>query len=338
MIKKISLLALSLVLVLVLALSACGVKDSMQNAISDALTGESTSGTGAHTNEADNSSSSNGSDSNPGTGRVTLSNATDQWPSGVYNAYGIPEYKAGKVIYAYPEDESGNVFIQTTREDLLAYIDGLLAKGFRMSEGDYERMQERSWESFEIYFPDYGGAYAIEGNFSFENDGKGNSSTLYDDDGNEEAFYYNLSLYMANHGLPEGWTRKDLLSAIGISDDVLIFPGANKSVGSIDVTFSMADPVNIMFEIDFTFDYNLTKAFWTPYTLKLAQAFIDASDDGKILETFTQEPIDLAAKQEDGVPGFLYNYNGKMFMVQMAGESGYGEGLTIIVQQLQVNE
>jgi len=332
--KKIGFIALTLVLVL--ALSACGIKDGVQNAISDALSGESSSDTGDHSDDADKDADSNSSSSNP-IGKITLSNATDKWPSGVYNAYSIPEYKAGKVVYTYPEDEAGSVFIETTREDMLAYIDGLLAKGFRMSEGDYERMQERSWESFEIFFPDYGGAFGIEGHFSFENDGKGTSTWTYDDDGNDVEFYYNFSLHMAQHGSPEGWTRKDLLAAVGISDDALIFSGADKSVGSIDVTFSMTDPVYIMFEIDFTFDYNLTREFWVPYTLKLAQAFIDASDDGKIVETFTQEPIDLATKQEDGVPGFLYTHGGKTFMVQLAGETGYGEELTIVVQQLQVN-
>jgi len=112
-------------------------------------------------------------------------------------------------------------------------------------------------------------------------------------------------------------------------------PDASKVVGSVDTLFMTEDPLYYMFEVDFHFDYNLTIEYIRAYSVKLAEAFIKASDDGQILELFTQSPIDPSAKLDTGIPSFLYNYGGKMHMVMISGESGFGQGITIVVQQVQ---
>ena len=310
-----------------------GLLGGDESGLLEGMLGEG-SGSSGSDSATGNSNSSGGSDN--GFGTVKLSKATDKWPSGVYDAYGVPEFKAGKVSFTYPEDESGAVYMQCTREDMLAYVDALLAKGFRISDIDYECMQERTWESFEIYFPTPGGEFSIDGYFTYENEGKGNTEYGWQEDEEEDfEFTFNFRMYIAQRGKPEGWTKKGLLEKIGISDDVIMVPDASKVVGSVDTLFMTEDPLYYMFEVDFHFDYNLTIEYIRAYSVKLAEAFIKASDDGQILELFTQSPIDPSAKLDTGIPSFLYNYGGKMHMVMISGESGFGQGITIVVQQVQ---
>ena len=42
-----------------------------------------------------------------------VTNETNKWPSGVYDVYGIPKCTSGKLVYAMPNSEVGEVFAIT---------------------------------------------------------------------------------------------------------------------------------------------------------------------------------------------------------------------------------
>jgi hypothetical protein len=309
------LIALALTLVLALSLAACG---------------------GSGNNNSDNSdNSSEASDA----GQIQTSSATDRWPSGVYGALGIPEYTAGRVVYAYPDDESGHVYIhETTREDLLAYVEELRAKGFRLSENAQERLENRSWESEEIYFPEPGNRYHLDLYFTFENDGAGSTEyfLLDEDDEEETEISFNVRFYLYDHGSTDGWgwNQTGLLEDYGIPDSAIMIENADQIVEEVE---SSGVPMMGGIGIDFVHDFELTAELWRPWEIRLLEACIAASDDGQALGTFTQEPIDVeAARASDyGLGGWLYNYNGSTYMVQLFAEAGYGETLSVMIQRLQ---
>lgn len=266
---------------------------------------------------------------------IRTSDKTDVWPAGVYDALGVPEYTEGEIVYAYPNDEEGHVFINTTREELIAYVDELLAQGFHMADYNYENLQSHSWESFNLYFPEAGGEYSLYCYYSWENDGTGSSELIWDENSGEEfEIHYNVMMDLYRHGYPQGWNCEGGLESVGISDDKLKIENADKIVESVESISYGMDMVYVGMGIDFAFDYNLTPDFWRPFQSKLAQACADAADDGKIVD-YSGEAIDISAVAEEGLSGWLYTYDGKLLMVQVFCESGYGEAITIMIQQME---
>lgn len=280
----------------------------------------------------------NGSPAGNNGGTTKLSSATDKWPSGVYNPLGVPEYKAGKLVYAYPNDEGGNVFYNTTREEVIAYIDSLKEKGFHMYENNYESLKTKSWESFEVYFPNPGGKYALSVIYSWENDGKGNNTELYEEDSGEVfTIDYNLCISLINHGAPEGWNTKNLLTSVGLTDDMLMIENANKIISGVnksDMMSVMAASKGYLYAgmgIGFAFDYNLTKEFLIDYELKLLDACKSISDDGKVTGIFGD--LNMEEIKTKGCSAWIYNYNGKKLSVQIFAETGYDAGISVIIME-----
>lgn len=263
-------------------------------------------------------------------GEIQLSNRTDAWPSGVYNAMGVPEFTAAEVVYAYPEDETGYVCLNASREELIAYVDDLLSQGFHMADYNYENLQSHTWESFSLYFPNPGGQYSLECYYSWENDGAGTESYAYDEDYNEFSYTYNVRFCLENHGTAEGFTENGYLESAGIPDEALRLENADTIVASTGGGAYATDMLNVNFSIEFVFDYNLTHEFWRPYTANIIQACIDASDDGKALDIWG-EPIDLKTAEEEGCASWTYLYNGKLLVAQVFCESGYGESYNLMI-------
>lgn len=85
--------------------------------------------------------------------------ADGKWPASVYDKYGIDEIKTnGKLVYtAFATDGSNQyeVFYKgVTKDEVLAYVNALKAKGFRISARDQKILEERSWEHVTLYQAD----------------------------------------------------------------------------------------------------------------------------------------------------------------------------------------
>jgi hypothetical protein len=226
----------------------------------------------------------------------------------------------------------------TTREAFLAYMSELKEHGFRWSDNAQERMENRTWESEDIFFPEPGNRYSLSLYFSFENDGAGASEYMpVDGDGEEGTeVFYNLRFSLSDHGNPSdwGWNKTGLLADYGIPDEAIMIENADQIVEEVE---SSDIPLVGGMGIQFVHDFELTADIWRPWEIRLLEACIEASDDGQVLNSFSQEPIDVEeAKAGDyGLGGWLYTYKGKTYMFQIFAESGYGEGISVMIQQIQ---
>lgn len=110
-----------------------------------------------------------------------------QWPAVVYDQYGIPEPKtAGKIVFTQFGDEGSYqyevCYKNVTREELLAWTNGLKAKGFRMEERDQERLDKSAYDyDVMIYQPEEGKDKCLRVAFDFKD---GMSFEYYADDPN----------------------------------------------------------------------------------------------------------------------------------------------------------
>jgi hypothetical protein len=329
-------IATLLVLLLAVTLTACGsLEDMVKGAVQEAITGSEASDEPADEPE----DRTERADEPQGEAEIQTSDATDKWPAGVYDAIGFPAYEAGKIAFSYPGDESGGVYIaDTTREDILAFLEQLRAAGFRWSDSDQERAAESSWNDVEIFFPEPGNRYSVNLQYSFENDGAGTSAYVYlDENASEETeIFYNVYFYIENHGDPSNWSwnQTGLLEAYGIPDEAIMIDNADQIVEEVN-----NDDMAMMggITIEFVHDFELTAEVWRPWAIRLLEACVAASDNGQVLDTWTQEPLDIeAAKSGDNtLSSFLYPDQGKTYMMQLFSESGYGESITVMFQQVQ---
>lgn len=262
---------------------------------------------------------------------VKLSSATDKWPVGVYSPFGIPEYTAGSIVYSVPNDERGEVYINTTREEMISYIDGLIEKGFHMNERTYEDLKTRKWESFQIYFPKHGGKYALYCSYNWENEGKGSNVELYDEN-KDDYFYIDYNLYFSIYesSQPEGWNKKDILTYAGLTDDMIMIEDAQNIVDEITTSY-YGNTTTKGIDINFAFDYNLTMDFVIEYENKLVNACKSMADDGKVMGLFGE--LNMDEVKEKGCSAWTYTYQGKKLSAQILCDTGYGEKLFFVIQE-----
>ncbi|MDR1728007.1 MAG: hypothetical protein LBT74_08845 [Acidobacteriota bacterium] len=268
---------------------------------------------------------------------VVTSNKTDEWPGGVYDAYGIPEYKAGKVVFANPGDRQGGVYIQTTREDLLGYVGQLQGKGFRVKDAYLEALAGKRWENFEVFFPRPGGQYALSLGFSFDDGGKGYSEMFYDEGSGEERWIdFNLSLHLVRHGAPAGVKKADLLTELGIPDSATI-PGDAAMIDELETAGNLATGGQVAYSFEYAFDYELTLDAQKAYADRLIDACAAASDDGKlILSGFGGgEAVSAAVAKEKAATTWAYAHKGRRCVIHVTGEGGYGGKIDVRAQAAQ---
>ena len=280
--------------------------------------------------------SDGGSDDGSNGAGAKTSDSTDQWPSGVYEAYGIPQFKAGKIVYAIPDDPAGSVMFNASREELTAYIDSLLEKDFHMADNRYEEMKEASWGSFDVYFPKPGGAYSLSCIFSWENGGKGTSTTVYDEDeeDGESEVNYNVSFCIGNHGTPEGWNQKDIFKEAGLSDKEIIPENADVLISNVDQLVSFPTPLYILADINYAFDVLVDTEIAYDFESRLLQACIDASDDGKALD-LNGNTLNPEKVKKEGCTYWTYTYKKKPLTILFNNKMGYGGSLALSVTEIK---
>ena len=158
MVKRVFYLCLALILVL--ALAACGGKSG------------DTAGSGGSGSAASSAPAASGGKLEDG-----------KWPTSIYSAYGVEELStSGRVVYTELWDEGSYQYAVyyngVTREELNAWVDKLLDKGFRMDERHRERLSS-TWDyDIMLYMPQEKSPYRLRLAFDF---GSGMSFEYYDD-------------------------------------------------------------------------------------------------------------------------------------------------------------
>ena len=85
--------------------------------------------------------------------------ADGKWPASVYDKYGIDEIKTnGKLVFTnFGTDGSSQYEVYykgVTKDEVLAYVNSLKAKGFRISARDQDILENRTWEHVILYQAD----------------------------------------------------------------------------------------------------------------------------------------------------------------------------------------
>lgn len=110
-----------------------------------------------------------------------------QWPAAVYDKYGIAEPKtAGKIVFTQFEGDGSYqyevCYKDVTREELLAWVDGLKQKGFRLESRDQERLEKSAYDyDVMLYQPEDGKDMCMRIAFDFKD---GMSFEYYADEPN----------------------------------------------------------------------------------------------------------------------------------------------------------
>lgn len=142
---------------------------------------------------------------------VSVTNESNKWPSGVYDVYGIPKCTSGKLVYAMPNSEVGEVFIKGTPNDLKAYVNKLIDAGFRMNSNHLAIInkvpKDLNMET-KIYSPNVGDGYVLNIVYTNKDNGKGVDALIKADPekGIEKdvEFLYNLYIKVE----PKAYSKK----------------------------------------------------------------------------------------------------------------------------------
>lgn len=131
---------------------------------------------------------SGGSSSSSDSGSSNSSSLVDgKWPTAIYDKYGIDELKTnGKIVFTQFFNEGSYqyevYFKDVTREELLAWVESLKAKGFRISDRDQEAIEKSSWDhDIMIYQPEEKKDMRMRLSYDFKN---GMSFEYYGDEPN----------------------------------------------------------------------------------------------------------------------------------------------------------
>jgi hypothetical protein len=233
-------------------------------------------------------------------------------------------------VYATPESEEGSVYLKTTREEMLAYIEQLKSAGFRPESTLEQNLTDhQTWSNFTMYFPKSGGKYALEIGYWFDNDGEGISEEFYMSEEDEEPtkLFFNLSIRLSDHGMGDSITQKDLLTSIGLPDSAVI----PKGTVSMDAEMANPAPAFYIYSFEPAFDFEITKEYFHEYANGLIDACAAAAEGG-MLKGLGKEADAATAKAEEW-SSWQYSYQGKNYMIMLTSEEGFESEINVMVQE-----
>lgn len=274
------------------------------------------------------------------TKKVNVSSDHTKWPVGVYDVYGIPEYTAGTLVFAAPNDELGRVYYSTTFNELKNYINLLLDKGFRISEEDKDDLDNYDpTDPFlygglngTIYAPEKNAGFVLNYGFSEES----TTQTMYSYEYDMETFEngsdsvvapFNMSLYIELKENSKKETDKDLFVKYGVTDEYAIpkfdynfFKKQEEDDENYDVAV-----------VYFGYDSAITTEDAVSYMIQLQKACKAIADDGKLYDSRNEKEIEIV---EEGVDSaFTYIYQGTVYRVMIEKNSNIGESSAVVFEK-----
>ena len=277
-----------------------------------------------------NKSAAEGDSTESATGGGSL--VDGKWPAAIYDKYGISEIPTkGKIVYTdFASDGSYQYLVaykNVTKEEVLAWVNSLKEKGFRISARDDERLAKKSYDhDIMIYQPEE--AKDMRMRLSF--DWKENMSFEYYTDEPNPAFE------VVTH---EG--EGDTGQFIEYNFQVTLNPidNAPKSEGSIEALgltasdFQGVDHLNRIILKDhatrpaiglgFYGDHVLTEADLKSLHEKVADVL--AAKGAKFSNTLSGKELTAEQLKTDGVRSYTLELNGKKFMMMAMSESTVGD-------------
>ena len=260
------------------------------------------------------------------------------WPKSVYDGYGIPEISTnGKIVYYERGDSSYQYeayYADVTREELKAWTDTLLSKGFRATDLTLSRLDNTYDYEQTFYMPGEGNEFRLKFAFDFgepmdfeyygeESEHPGVVLTEREEYG-EVNYYvvYNFKVWLNPMKTESSFTGSN--SVFGFSADELKFSSSLRSVtvsdGGVNFYF-YSDHLTTAEEIDL-----------------LRTSFIDKlAEKGVTFEhTFGGEKTAEELKEE-GIGSYVAIKGENKYQVMVNPDSSYGDfgdGYYLIFQKV----
>lgn len=267
---------------------------------------------------------------------VVTSGEYKKWPSGVYNAYGIPEYTYGEVVFAEPYSENGSVHLNTTITELRSYVNLLITKDFKINEENLTSLKEYNPNpdsEYElekelrgtIYAPKEGAGYTISYAYRAKPYEGMIPANSFENITEDYEYEYNCSLYINIEEYPEENIESDLLTKYGLSNEEIlptfkIYEAEKNDSSRMDVVF-----------MNMGYDSYHSEEEIKSYKLQLANAFEKSSDDSKIYD-YSGESVISTDEEKKELNAFVYKYEGTDFLVVLEMYAGYSANMYIRIE------
>lgn len=262
-----------------------------------------------------------------------------KWPAAIYSKYGIDEIPTkGKIVYTEligegPYQYQVN-YHGVTQDELKAWVDSLIAKGFRIHDRDKERVNNNSYDhDTMIYLANEKQPYRMRLSFDFKNDmefeyytDSPNPAFTVTEKGENYYIIYNLSISL--NPLKTETEFKGSIDSLGLKAEDL---KVNDSVRAV----SMSENMNgAALKISFFADHFTTKED----SIACRDLLMDklAEKGAKFSHALSGKEMTPAELKEAGIGSYMIESNGKKFLLMVDSDSefnefggGYGVRLTL---------
>lgn len=247
---------------------------------------------------------------------VIVTADTNKWPSGVYDVYGIPKCTQGKLVYAMPNSEIGEVFYKATITDFKAYVNKLMDAGFRMNSNHLATINKAPKDlsmEVKIYSPNVGDGYVLNIVYTNKDNGKGVDALIKADPekgiDKDAEFFYNMYIKVEPKAYSKKLVHDDLLTYYGISNEVM-----TPKFDFATIIRDAKNPEAVTIKIDIGYDRTITEDDILNYKRQIAEEIQKVSDDKKIY-TYDGEEISVDDFVEFKLHELQYNYKGKSYLM-----------------------
>lgn len=264
--------------------------------------------------------------------------ADGKWPASIYDKYGIMELPTkGKIVFTdfSGEDQSYQYRIDykgVTREELVAWVNGLKEKGFRLEERDDERLNKSGYDhDVMLYQPGESKDMRLRIGFDFNNDmefdywtDEPNPAFTYEESDSDEGNYiikYNVALSLNPINQDRG--AEGSIEALGIKADDLLGGIVRKASMSTSATGGAGIGVN------FLSDHEITEADLNAIHEKLADLL--AAKGVKFTNTMTGKEYTIDQLKADKVRSYNVELNDKKFFMMTRSDTqvkDFGGGIS----------
>lgn len=275
-----------------------------------------------------------GGSSNKGTGGSEQGAAADgkladgKWPAAIYDKYGISEMETkGRIVYTQFDNEGPYqyevCYKDVTKEELLAWVESLKAKGFRISPMHEEWLKERAYEhDVMIYQPEEGKDMRLRVSFDWKQNMAFEYYTdepnpafevvTHEEDGEESSVIeYNVQLSL------NPIEKKVVME--GSSNELKLTADDLKGIDHMRIIEVKDRGVNMAF----FGDHILTEADVTAWHEKMADAL--AAKGATFANTLSGKELTLDQLKADKVRSYVVTVDGKRYMMMARSDSSIGE-------------
>lgn len=243
---------------------------------------------------------------------IVLSDASDKWPAGVYDYYGIPEYTSGTLVYAQPNSNLGEVYFNTTLDEFDAYIKDIEAKGFRYAET--ARIPNSSIVKGKIFDKETGKGYYIVVDFMEKSMPLGGENKTF-----------NLQFMVQNDGYPEKNVPEDIVKDFGLTNEDILPKDKD-----VYVLKKEDYGTQTKISLDLGFDASVTDKEYEEYQNQLVDACAKISENGLLNEK--GETVNADTLKKDLALSWQYTFGGKTYKIMFNSNHNIGDGLGFMIK------